>query len=70
VNNRKLCLIIDENERDKARLLRYAAEKRVDAQVRLLPAGDYIWILSPPMVDTSVTYTGTDSRNELVSKLP
>ncbi|XP_060588836.1 uncharacterized protein LOC132744220 [Ruditapes philippinarum] len=66
INNRKLCLIIDENERDKQRLLRYAKEKNIDAQVRLLPAGDYIWVLTPPMIDTSVVYTGKDYGNEMV----
>ncbi|XP_053394593.1 uncharacterized protein LOC123545094 [Mercenaria mercenaria] len=66
INNRKLCLIIDDNERDKQRLLRYAAEKNIDAQVRLLPAGDYIWILTPPMVNPQASYTDKDYGNELV----
>lgn len=66
INNRKLCLIIDDNERDKDRLIQYAAKNGVDAQVRQLPAGDYIWILSPPVMTPDAEYTGRDTDNELV----
>ena len=67
VGNRKICLLIDENERDKGRLLKYAADKGIDAQTRFLPAGDYIWILTPPMVDTRQQYTGNHTDTEVVS---
>ena len=65
--NRKICLIIDEHERDKDRLLAYAADKDIDAQVRFLPAGDYVWILSPPLYNVNERYLGNDPGNEMVS---
>ena len=67
MGNRKICLLIDENEREKGRLLKFAADKGIDAQTRFLPAGDYIWILTPPMVDTGQQYTGNHTDTEIVS---
>ncbi|XP_069111071.1 platelet binding protein GspB-like [Argopecten irradians] len=63
---RKICLIIDEQERDRERLLRLAAERNIDAQVRQLPSGDYIWILTPPLTDTRQKYTQKIPEEELV----
>ena len=63
---RKVCLIIDEQERDNKRLLDLMASKGVDAQVRQLSSGDYIWILTPPMYDPQRSYTGKQPQDELV----
>ena len=66
IGNRKICLLIDKNEREKGRLLKFAEDKGIDAQTRYLPAGDYIWILTPPMIDTRQKYTGNQSAAEVV----
>ncbi|XP_033763465.1 uncharacterized protein LOC117344746 [Pecten maximus] len=63
---RKICLIIDEQERDRERLLHLAAERNIDAQVRQLPSGDYIWILTPPLNDTRQKYSQKNTDEELV----
>ncbi|XP_061163432.1 uncharacterized protein LOC133172537 [Saccostrea echinata] len=54
---RKICLIIDEQERDKDRFLQIATERGVDVQFRHLGAGDYLWILTPPMASPTLKYT-------------
>ncbi|WAR20559.1 hypothetical protein MAR_002397 [Mya arenaria] len=57
---RRLVLIVDDNERDRARLTQFAAGKNLPVQSRLLPAGDYVWIL------TSSQGSEADTSNELV----
>ncbi|XP_062591696.1 uncharacterized protein LOC134253200 isoform X2 [Saccostrea cucullata] len=54
---RKICLIIDEQERDKDRFHQIATERGVDVQFRHLGAGDYLWILTPPMASPTLRYT-------------
>ncbi|XP_056019472.1 uncharacterized protein LOC125678232 isoform X2 [Ostrea edulis] len=54
---RKICLIIDEQERDKNRFHQIALERGVDVQFRQLGAGDYLWILTPPMASPNLRYT-------------
>ncbi|CAC5397733.1 unnamed protein product [Mytilus coruscus] len=63
---RKVCLIIDEQERDKDRFLQLADQWGIDAQVRSLPAGDYIWILTPPLQGPDVKY---DQRQPSLEKV-
>ncbi|CAC5382280.1 unnamed protein product [Mytilus coruscus] len=63
---RKVCLIIDEQERDKDRFLQLADQSGIDAQVRSLPAGDYIWILTPPLQGPDVKY---DQRQPSLEKV-
>ncbi|XP_076086625.1 uncharacterized protein LOC143057239 isoform X2 [Mytilus galloprovincialis] len=63
---RKVCLIIDEQERDKNRFLQLADQWGIDAQVRSLPAGDYIWILTPPLQGPDVKY---DQRQPSLEKV-
>ncbi|VDI30280.1 Hypothetical predicted protein [Mytilus galloprovincialis] len=63
---RKVCLIIDEQERDKGRFLQLADQWGIDAQVRSLPAGDYIWILTPPLQGPDVKY---DQRQPSLEKV-
>ncbi|XP_063410099.1 uncharacterized protein LOC134693283 [Mytilus trossulus] len=63
---RKVCLIIDEQERDKNRFLQLADQWGIDAQVRSLPAGDYIWILTPPLPGPDVKY---DQRQPSLEKV-
>lgn len=61
-----MCLIIDEQERDKDRFLQLADQWGIDAQVRSLPAGDYIWILTPPLQGPDVKY---DQRQPSLEKV-
>lgn len=69
---RRVCLIIDEQERDKLRLQQLATERGVDVQFRQLGAGDYLWILSPPMDSPTLRYTQLQPTQEKVqvSDLP
>nr|XP_022338684.1 uncharacterized protein LOC111134145 isoform X2 [Crassostrea virginica] len=63
---RRVCLIIDEQERDKLRLQQLATERGVDVQFRQLGAGDYLWILSPPMDSPTLRYTQLQPTQEKV----
>ena len=63
---RRVCLIIDEQERDKLRLQQIATERGVDVQFRQLGAGDYLWILSPPMDSPTLRYTQLQPTQEKV----
>ena len=63
---RRVCLIIDEQERDKIRLQQLATERGVDVQFRQLGAGDYLWILSPPMDSPTLRYTQLQPTQEKV----
>eukprot|EP00105_Crassostrea_gigas_P034556 XP_019918704.1 PREDICTED: uncharacterized protein LOC105318101 isoform X1 [Crassostrea gigas] len=63
---RKVCLIIDEQERDKDRFHQIATERGVDVQFRQLGAGDYLWILTPPMASPTLRYTQQQPTQEKV----
>lgn len=63
---RKVCLIIDEQERDKDRFHQIAMERGVDVQFRQLGAGDYLWILTPPMASPTLRYTQQQPTQEKV----
>ena len=48
IGTRRVCLIVDEHERERDRLVDFAMAANVPVQVRSLPTGDYLWILTPP----------------------
>ncbi|KAK3104788.1 hypothetical protein FSP39_010149 [Pinctada imbricata] len=63
---KRICLIVDEQERDKERLLSIARERNINVQVRQLGAGDYIWIMTPPQDSQNFRCMGRNNTEEIV----
>lgn len=63
--NRQVCLLVDTEEPQKDRFVKYAQERGLCVQVRKLPSGDFCWILLPPGVQANTANEMPDQ--ELVS---
>ncbi|XP_067658786.1 uncharacterized protein [Haliotis asinina] len=63
---RRLYLVIDDKERDVHRLSKLARDHGIPTLIRSLPAGDYVWILSPPLASPHAEYNGNNRSAELL----
>ncbi|XP_046559166.1 uncharacterized protein LOC124268187 [Haliotis rubra] len=63
---RRLYLVIDDKERDVHRLSKLARDHGIPTLIRSLPAGDYVWILSPPLPSPHVEYNGNNRSAEML----
>ncbi|XP_048250150.1 uncharacterized protein LOC124139143 [Haliotis rufescens] len=61
---RRLYLVIDDKERDVQRLSKLARDHGIPTLIRSLPAGDYVWILSPPLPSPHTEYNGNNRSAE------
>nr|KAG5691527.1 hypothetical protein BaRGS_017740 [Batillaria attramentaria] len=66
VATQRLCLVVDEHERDLTRLRSLADIAGINIIVRKLPVADYVWVLAPELDAGHVRYDGSHPEMEIL----